>query len=67
MGVSLKTEKTKIDRVKTMQIWGSEGGRRGFTSTSMQGLRWLFPCSPPPASPFAQSWPLGSDAFVFQF
>jgi hypothetical protein len=41
MGVSLKTEKTKIDRVKTMQIRGSEGGRRGFTSTSISKANML--------------------------
>jgi len=32
---------------------GSEGGRRGFSGTSMQGPRWGFPGSPPPASPMA--------------
>ena len=52
MGVSVKTE-NEDSSGKTMQIRGSEGGRRGFTGTSMQSLRWLFPNSPPPASPVA--------------
>jgi type II secretion system protein J len=76
MGVSLKTE-NEAWSVKTRQIRGSEGGRRGlpafggargdqgFTSTSMQGLRWQFPCSPPPASPITQSRPLGQRLLRF--
>jgi len=50
-----------------MQKMGSEGGRRGFSGTSMQGLRWQFPGSPPPASPMTWSGTLGSGFFVFQF
>jgi len=50
MGVSLKTENEESSG-KTRQIRGSEGGRRGFTGTSMHGLQWRFPGSPPPASP----------------
>jgi len=42
MGVSLKTENEEYAG-KTMQINGSEGGRRGFTGTSMQGLSWQVP------------------------
>ena len=38
MGVSLKTENEEWSG-KTSQIRGSEGGRRGFTGTSMQGFR----------------------------
>jgi type II secretion system protein J len=76
MGVSLKTENEAWSG-KTRQIRGSEGGRRGlpafggargdqgFTGTSMQGLRRQFPCSPPPASPIAQSWPLGQRLLRF--
>ncbi len=29
-----------------MQIGGSEGGRRGFTGTSMQSFRWQVPQEP---------------------
>jgi hypothetical protein len=39
MGASLKTENEE-DAGKTMQIRGSEGGRRGFTGTCLQGFRW---------------------------
>jgi hypothetical protein len=39
MGVSLKTENEEYAG-KTMQIRGSEGGRRGFTGTSVEGFRW---------------------------
>jgi hypothetical protein len=39
MGVSLKTENEESSG-KIMQKWGSEGGRRGVTGTSMPGLRW---------------------------
>jgi len=42
MGVSLKTENEEYAG-KTLQIRGSEGGRRGFTGTSMQGFRWQVP------------------------
>jgi pyruvate/2-oxoacid:ferredoxin oxidoreductase alpha subunit len=42
MGVSLKTENEEYAG-KTMQIRGSEGGRRGFTVTSMQGFSWRVP------------------------
>ena len=64
MGVSLKTE-NEGSSGKTVQIRGSEGGRRGlpafggargdqgFTGTPMQSLRWVFPNSAPPASPMA--------------
>jgi len=45
MGVSLKTENEEYAG-KTMQIRGSEGGRRGFTGTSMQGFRWRVPRQP---------------------
>ena len=39
MGVSLKTENEDWSGSDT-QIRGSEGGRRSFTGTSMQGFRW---------------------------
>ena len=39
MGVSLKTENEEYPG-KTTQIRGSEGERRGFTGTSMQGFIW---------------------------
>ena len=39
MGVSLKTENEERSG-KISQIRGSEGGRRGFTGTCLQGLRW---------------------------
>ena len=39
MGVSPKTENEEWSG-KTMQIRGSEGGRRGFTGTSTQRFRW---------------------------
>jgi hypothetical protein len=42
MGVSLKTENEEVAG-KTMQIRGSEGGRRGFTGTFMQGFSWRVP------------------------
>jgi hypothetical protein len=29
-----------------MQIMGSEGGRRGFTGTSIEGFRWQVPRKP---------------------
>jgi hypothetical protein len=45
MGVSLKTENEE-HAGKTMQIGGSEGGRRGFTFTSMQNSRWQVPQDP---------------------
>jgi len=38
MGVSLKTENEEIAG-KTMQIRGSEGGRRGLTGTCLQDWR----------------------------
>jgi hypothetical protein len=38
MGVSLKTENEEIAG-KTVQIRGSEGGRRGFSGTSLQDWR----------------------------
>jgi hypothetical protein len=37
MGVSLKTENEE-HAGKTVQISGGEGGRRGSTGTSMEGL-----------------------------
>jgi len=42
MGISLKTENEEYAG-KTMQIRGSEGGRRGFTGTCLQGFRWQVP------------------------
>jgi len=42
MGVSLKTENEEYAG-RTMQIRGSEGGRRGFTGTSMEDFRWRVP------------------------
>ncbi len=45
MGASLKTENEECAG-KTMQIGGSEGGRRGFTGTSMQTFRWQVPQKP---------------------
>jgi hypothetical protein len=45
MGVPLKTENEEYAR-KTMQIRSSEGGRRGFTGTSMEGFRWQIPRKP---------------------
>jgi hypothetical protein len=39
MGVSLKTENEGRSG-NTAQTRGSEGGRRGFTGTSMQSFRW---------------------------
>jgi hypothetical protein len=38
MRVSLKTENEEIAG-KTLQIGGSEGGRRGFTGTCLQDWR----------------------------
>jgi hypothetical protein len=45
MGVSLKTENEE-NAGKTLQVRGSEGGRRGFTETPMQSLRWQIPLYP---------------------
>jgi len=45
MGVPLKTENEEWSG-KTTQIRGSEGGRRGFTGTSMQNFRWQVPLQP---------------------
>jgi hypothetical protein len=45
MGVPLKTENEEYAE-KTMQIKGSEGGRRDFTRTSMEGFRWQVPRKP---------------------
>jgi hypothetical protein len=42
MGASLKTENEEYAG-KTMQISGGEGGRRGFTATSMHHFRWQVP------------------------
>jgi hypothetical protein len=42
MGVSLKTENEEYAG-KSMQIRGSEGGRRGFTGIRQQGLAWRIP------------------------
>jgi hypothetical protein len=42
MGVSLITENEEYAG-KTTQMKGSEGGRRGFTGTPMQSLRWQVP------------------------
>jgi hypothetical protein len=42
MEVSLKIENEEYAG-KTRQIRGSEGGRRGFTGTSMEAFRWQFP------------------------
>jgi len=56
MGVCLKTENEAWSE-RILQKRGSEGGRRGLTGTSIYGLRWGFPGSPPPASPIPQSGP----------
>ena len=45
MKVSLKTENEEY-LGKTVQIRGSEGGRRSFTGTSMQSFRWHVPRQP---------------------
>ena len=45
MGVSLKTENEE-HAGKTKQIGGSEGGRQGFTFTSMQNSRRQAPLNP---------------------
>ncbi len=45
MGVSLKTENEEYAG-KTVQIRGSEGGRRGFTGTCLQDCRWRVPRQP---------------------
>jgi hypothetical protein len=45
MGVSPKTENEEYAG-KTMQIRGSEGGRRGFTGTCLQDCRWRVPRQP---------------------
>jgi hypothetical protein len=42
MGVSLKTENEEYPG-KTMPIRCGEGGRRGFTGTSMEKFRWQVP------------------------
>jgi len=42
MGVSLKTENEECAG-KTLQIRGSEGGRRGFTGTGQRGMTWRIP------------------------
>jgi hypothetical protein len=42
MGASLKTENEEYAG-NTMQIISSEGGRRGFTGTSMQDFHWQVP------------------------
>jgi hypothetical protein len=42
MGVSLKTENEECAG-KTMQIRGSEGGRRGLTGTCQGGIGWRVP------------------------
>jgi hypothetical protein len=42
MGVSLKTENEECAG-KTVQIRGSEGGRRGLTGTCPEGFRWQVP------------------------
>ncbi len=39
MGVPLKTENEECAG-KTLQISGSEGGRRGFTGTCQRGTTW---------------------------
>jgi hypothetical protein len=45
MEVPLKTENEERAG-KTSQIRGSEGGRRAFTGTCLQGLRWRVPRQP---------------------
>jgi hypothetical protein len=50
MGISLKTENEEYAG-KTLKIRGSEGGRRGFTGTPIQGFAGRFSGSPLPASP----------------
>jgi hypothetical protein len=42
MGIPFKTENEGWSG-KTSQIRRSEGGRRGFTGTSMQYFRWQVP------------------------
>jgi len=42
MRVPLKTENEECSG-NTVQTMGSEGGRRVFTGTSMQSLRWQIP------------------------
>jgi len=42
MEVSLKTENEECAE-KTLQIRGSEGGRRGFTGTCQLGITWGVP------------------------
>ena len=44
-GVSPKTENEEYAG-KTLQIRGSEGGRRGFTGTCLQDVRWRVPRQP---------------------
>ena len=45
MGVSVKTE-NEGSSGKSVQIRGSQGGRRGFTGISMQSLHWQIPHQP---------------------
>jgi len=45
MGVPLKTENEECAG-KTLQIRGSEGGRRGFTGTCQLGIKRRVPGSP---------------------
>jgi hypothetical protein len=42
MGVPLKTENEECAG-KTLQIRGSDGGRRGFTGTCQPGMKWRVP------------------------
>jgi len=42
MGIPLKTENEECAG-KTLQIRGSEGGRRGFTGTCQLGIAWRVP------------------------
>jgi hypothetical protein len=45
MGVPFKTENEEWSG-NISKIRGSEGGRRGFTGTSMQRFRWQVPSKP---------------------
>jgi len=65
-GVSPKTENEEWTG-KTEQRRGSEGGRRGFAGTCLQGFDGEFPGSPPPVSPIAYSWTLRCGFFVVLF
>jgi hypothetical protein len=56
MGVSLKKENEE-HAGKTVQISDGEGGRRGSTGTSMEGLDGKFLVSPPACKPYGPEGP----------